>query len=254
MNITIIQPDIIWENKKENIKQYTKIISNNTDNKDIIILPEMFTTGFTMEPKKFAEKMGGISTKWMIKMAETHDCAIVGSLIIEENGNYYNRLFFTQPNGIVDYYDKKHLFAFAGENNNYTPGNRKNIVDYNGWRINLMVCYDLRFPVWSRNQNDYDMIIYVANWPEQRNTAWKSLLQARSIENQCYVVGVNRVGKDGKNNNYSGDSSVFDPLGELVWRESNKVSYHTIKLDKNKVNETREQFPFYLDADKFKIY
>jgi predicted amidohydrolase len=258
MKITIIQPDIIWENKDKNLNRYENIIKDkcislNKIDDHIVVLPEMFTTGFTMNPVGLSEKVGEKTTKWMLKMAETYNCVMVGSIITEENQKYYNRLYWIEPNGIVEWYDKKHLFAFAGENNNYTAGKSKNIVEYNGWRINLMVCYDLRFPVWSRNKNDYDMIIYVANWPEKRRLAWKRLLQARAIENQCYVVGVNRVGTDNNGNKYSGDSSVFSPIGDKIWQQSYKQVFTTIEINKELVDKTRNDFPFYLDSDDFEF-
>ena len=251
LHITIIQPDIIWENKEENLKQYEKMFESIRDIKHLLVLPEMFTTGFTMNPSEFAEEIGGNTTKWMLKMAEKHECTIIGSIITEENGKYYNRLYCIQPNGIVDYYDKKHLFAFAGEYNNYTAGKSKTIVDYFGWKINLMICYDLRFPVWSKNTEEYDVLLYVANWPEQRSRAWKTLLQARSIENQCYTIGVNRVGKDGKGNNYSGDSSVIGPLGDVIWQNSGHVTHRTIIINKAELTNMRKKFPFLKDSDKF---
>ena len=223
------------------------------DIKHLLILPEMFTTGFTMNPKNFAEEIGGITTKWMLRMSEKYNCTIIGSIIAEENGNYYNRLYCIQPNGIVDYYDKKHLFGFAGENKNYTAGKSKQIVEYNGWKINLMICYDLRFPVWAKNTEDYDILLYVANWPEQRSHAWKTLLQARSIENQCYTIGVNRVGKDGKGNNYSGDSSVIGPLGDIIWQNKGYITHRTIILNKAELNNIRTKFPFLKDSDSFKF-
>ncbi len=256
MNITIIQPDIIWENKKENLKRYENLIKdkytlvNNKEN--LIILPEMFTTGFTMSPEKLSENMNGDTIQWMKKISNQYNCAITGSIIIKENNNYYNRMLWVSKD-VIEHYDKKHLFRHAEENEHYTAGNDKKIIDFFGYKILLLVCYDLRFPVWSRNQNNYDMIIYVANWPEQRRLAWKRLLQARAIENQCYVIGVNRVGIDNKGNKYSGDSSVFSPNGEKIWQESYKPVISTLELNKDIINNTRDKFPFYLDSDKFEI-
>lgn len=252
LNITIIQPDIVWENKEANLAQYARLIEGIEEKKEVVVLPEMFSTGFSMAPERLAEDMNGPSVQWMKDMAAKHRCILTGSLIIEEDGNYYNRLFWVQPDGKVGIYDKRHLFAYANEHEHYTPGNKRLIAQVKGFRICLLVCYDLRFPVWARNQGDeYDVLIYVANWPERRNLAWKTLLRARAIENQSYVVGVNRVGLDGKDINYSGDSSVFGPLGEEIWQQSNEVAVHTVTLNKQTIAETRAHFPFLNDADKF---
>lgn len=254
LNISIIQPDIIWEDKTANLEQYTKYIEQIAEKKEVVILPEMFSTGFSMRPEALAEPMDGPTVQWMKDMAKKHRCIITGSLIIEDNGKYYNRLLWVQPDGKTGQYDKRHLFAYAEEDRHYSPGERRLVAQVKGFRICLQVCYDLRFPVWARNQGDeYDVLVYVANWPERRSLAWKTLLQARAIENISYVIGVNRVGKDGKDIIYSGDSSVFGPLGEIIWQESNKAVVHTLTLEKNKITETRTQFPFLNDADKFII-
>ena len=250
--LSILQPDIVWEDKTANLQQYEQMIAGIIGQKQVIVLPEMFSTGFSMAPARLAEQMDGSTVQWMTTMAIKYRCIITGSLIIEEAGKYYNRMLWVQPDGHIGCYDKRHLFAFAGEDQHYTPGNKRMIVSVNGWRINLQVCYDLRFPVWARNQGDeYDILLYVANWPQQRSLAWKTLLQARAIENMCYVVGANRVGKDGKNNNYSGDSSVFGPLGELLWQQTDVVACHTVVLDKNHLQEVRNNFPFLNDSDKY---
>lgn len=254
LNISIIQPDIIWEDKAANLEQYATYIEQIQDKKELVILPEMFSTGFSMRPEALAEPMEGTSVQWMKDMAKKHRCIITGSLIIEDKGKYFNRLLWVQPDGKVGQYDKRHLFAYAEEHNHYSPGERRFIAQVKGFRICLQVCYDLRFPVWARNQGDeYDVLVYVANWPERRSLAWKTLLQARAIENQSYVIGVNRVGKDGKDINYSGDSSVFGPLGETIWQKSNETAIHTVTIEKDKITETRKQFPFLNDADKFII-
>ena len=254
LHITLIQPDIVWEDKIANLAQYEKTISGITGPKHIVALPEMFSTGFSMAPGRLAEPMDGRSVTWMADIALKHRCILTGSLIIEEDGKYYNRMLWVQPDGSIGTYDKRHLFAFAGEDKHYTPGTNRLIAQVNGWRINLQVCYDLRFPVWARNRGDeYDTLLYVANWPEQRSLAWKTLLQARAIENQCYVIGVNRVGKDGKNNNYTGDSSVFGPLGETIWQQSDTPACHTVTLEKEVVQKVRTTLPFLNDADKFML-
>jgi predicted amidohydrolase len=212
----------------------------------------MFTTGFSMAPEKLAEPMDGPSVNWMQEWAQKNKCIITGSLIIEENGKYYNRLLWVQPNGVIYHYDKRHLFGFASEDEHYTAGEKRMIVSVNGWKINLMVCYDLRFPVWARNKDEeYDILLYVANWPERRSLAWKTLLQARAIENQSYVIGVNRVGTDPKGNSYSGDSSIFGPLGETIWQNTGEEITVKKRLDKEVVTAARTSFPFAKDADKF---
>ena len=252
LHITLIQPDIVWEDKIANLAQYEQMIAGIQGAKHIVALPEMFSTGFSMAPERLAEPMDGHSVRWMADMAVKYRCILTGSLIIEEDGKYYNRMLWVQPDGNVWVYDKRHLFAYAKEDKHYTRGDKRLIAQVNGWRINLQVCYDLRFPVWARNQGDeYDVLLYVANWPEQRSLAWKTLLQARAIENMCYVVGVNRVGKDGKGNNYTGDSSVFSPLGEKIWQRTNVVACHTVTLEKELLQKTRSHFPFLNDADKF---
>lgn len=252
LNITIIQPDIVWEDKWANLEQYETLIGKIKDKKHIIALPEMFSTGFSMDAEHLAEPMTGETVHWMKDMAAKHRCIITGSIIIEEEGNYYNRMLWVQPDGKTGHYDKRHLFAFGEEDQYYTPGQKRTIAQVNGWRVCLQVCYDLRFPVWSRNQGEeYDVLLYVANWPERRCLAWKTLLQARAIENQCYVVGVNRVGKDGKDIKYCGDSSVFGPLGETIWHQSHEPVVHTVTLEKNILKNTRSHYPFLNDADKF---
>jgi len=252
LNITIIQPDILWEDKEANYTHYEKLISSVYEEKQIVALPEMFNTGFSMRPEKFAEKMNGQAVEWMHQTAYKHKCILTGSLMIEEDGNYFNRLIWMLPNGQCYHYDKRHLFAYAKENEHYKAGNKRLIVSVNGWKICLMVCYDLRFPVWLRNQNEeYDVLMVVANWPEKRAHAWSSLLRARAIENMSYVIGVNRVGEDGNGIHYNGCSSAIDPLGATLWENKNEETAVTIALDKNVLTETRAQFPFLNDADKF---
>jgi predicted amidohydrolase len=221
----------------------------------VVILPEMFSTGFSMNVKPLAEKMDGETVEWMKKIASSKKIILTGSLIVEEGGKYFNRLIWMLPNGEYGVYDKRHLFAYGDEHNHYSSGNKRFIAQVKGWKINLQVCYDLRFPVWARQQSagEFDLLIYVANWPERRITAWKTLLQARAIENQCYVVGVNRVGDDGNNIHYCGDSMIIDPLGEILYQRSNEEDAFTYTLQKEKLNEVREKFPFWKDADTFII-
>ena len=234
-------------------------INSQVTGSHIVILPEMFSTGFSMKPEKLAESMEGPSVAWMKKIAAGKKIILTGSLIIEDKGHYYNRLIWMLPNGQYGHYDKRHLFAFARENNHYAAGNQRLIASVNGWKINLMVCYDLRFPVWARQQFDeeknfeYDVLVYVANWPERRNTAWKTLLQARAIENQCYVIGVNRVGEDGNGIYHSGDSMVIDPLGNILYQKAHEEDVFTISVEKESLDEIRQKFPFWKDSDEFKL-
>jgi predicted amidohydrolase len=266
LHITLIQPDIVWEDKTANLQHYEHMIAEIKGEKNIVALPEMFSTGFSMAPERLAEAMNGQTVSWMTGMAVKYRCILTGSLIIEEDGKYFNRMLWVQPDGTTGTYDKRHLFGFAGEDKHYSRGEKRLIAQVNGWRINVMVCYDLRFPVWARNvpirhagthageqdlEAEYDMLLYVANWPETRSLAWRSLLQARAIENQCYVAGVNRVGKDGKGYYYAGESSIFGPLGEKIWQAGNEVVCKTVTLEKETLNKVRNGFPFLNDADKF---
>jgi predicted amidohydrolase len=263
LTITLIQTNLHWQNRAANLSMFSgKIASVNTKTQ-IIILPEMFSTGFTMQPEIFAESMDGETINWMKKTASEKRVILTGSIAAKENDNYYNRLIWMLPNGSFGYYDKRHLFAYAGEDMHYAPGSKRLITCVNSWKINMQVCYDLRFPVWARQQiggadnnqtPEYDMLVYVANWPERRNHAWKTLLQARAIENQCYVVGVNRVGNDGSNIYHSGDSMVVSPVGEVLYQRAHEEDIFTITLQKDELNETRTRFPFWKDADKFTIH
>lgn len=259
LTITLIQTNLFWENKKANLDRLQQKIESIEPKTEIVILPEMFTTGFSMQPELFAEKMDGDTVQWMKKMAAEKKIILTGSLMIEESGKYFNRLIWMLPNGEYGIYDKRHLFAFANEHDHYTAGNKKLIASVKGWKINLQVCYDLRFPVWARqspgkNENKYDLLINVANWPAKRSIAWTTLLRARAIENQCFVAGVNRVGEDGKNIHYHGESSLIDPLGEIIYQKKDQEDIFTCTLLKEKVTETRNQFPFWLDADEFTIH
>ena len=253
LQIAIIQKDLVWENATEN-KAQLAVLLEEIQNVDIIILPEMFTTGFSMTPKPFAEDMLGETVGWMQQKAAYFDAAIVGSIIIKEADRYYNRMLFVHPNGNVEHYDKRHTFTLAGEHKEYSPGKSKRIVTYKDWKICPLICYDLRFPVWSRNTEDYDLIIYAANWPKPRINAWNTLLKARAIENMSYCIGVNRVGVDANGYEYSGNSMAIDYLGnELTEVEENteKIIYAT--LSKNELIDIRAKLPFLADKDKFII-
>ncbi len=263
LTITTIQTALHWENKAANLQMLEEKIMGINEKTEIIILPEMFTTGFSMNAATLAEDMNGESVAWMKKMAIEKKSILVGSLIIKEGENFYNRLIWMLPNGQMGIYDKRHLFAYANEDQYYTPGNKRLIASVKGWKINLMICYDLRFPVWARQNPqpvkddgkkaspEYDMLIYVANWPERRSHAWRTLLQARAIENQAYCLGVNRVGKDGKDIYYSGDSMVVDPLGEIIYHKQHDEDMFTFTIQKEEIEGVREKMPFWKDADGF---
>ena len=265
LHFSLIQSSLFWEDKGANLDQFARKIKSIEQPTEIIVLPEMFNTGFSMQPQKLAETMEGPTVDWMRRMAFEKRAVITGSLIIEENGVYYNRLIWMLPNGQLGFYDKRHLFAFAGEDQYYMPGNKRLIASVKGWKINLQICYDLRFPVWARQQStlhkkdqeenntEYDVLLYVANWPEKRNHAWKTLLTARAIENQCFTIGVNRVGLDGNNIAHSGDSMVVGPLGEVLYHCAHEEDIFHIQLQKEEFKNTRTQFPFWKDADDFTI-
>lgn len=238
---------------------FSEKINAISGKKQVILLPEMFSTGFSMTPEKFAEKMDGPTVQWMRDTAAKHTIILGGSVIIEENGDYFNRFIWMQPNGTAIHYDKRHLFGYAGEDKHYTAGAKRVIVSVNGWKILLQVCYDLRFPVWARQQPmadenfEYDAILYVGNWPERRSLPWKTLLQARAIENQSFVIGLNRVGNDGNGIYHSGDSRVIDPLGNILYEKSHEEDIFTAVLEKNTLDAIRQKFPFAKDADGFNI-
>ena len=255
--IAFIQAPFEWENKEKNISYFESKITEIVDPCDIIILPEMFNTGFTMNSTAMAESMDGDTMQWLRKTAQSKQVVICGSLIISDGSSFYNRMVWVQPDGKIISYDKRHLFRMAHENTHFEEGRKIVIVDYMGWRINLMVCYDLRFPVWSRRtqRDDYDILIYVANWPEIRSFAWRSLLVARAIENQSYVIGLNRIGEDGNKINYSGNSVALNYLGEAMHTlQSNQEAIGLVKLSKTNLESFRANFPAHLDADHFDLH
>ena len=259
VTFTLIQTALHWEDKAANLGMLEKKVSAIQEKTQVVLLPEMFSTGFSMKPERLAETMEGETVQWMKQLAREKKIILAGSVIIEEGGNYYNRFIWMLPNGAYGFYNKRHLFAFAGEDQHYTAGSERFIASVNGWKINLQVCYDLRFPVWARQQFDeeknfeYDALLYVANWPERRSHAWRTLLQARAIENQCYVIGVNRVGNDGNGIYHSGDSMVADPLGEVLYHKKDDEDIFTITLKKDDLQTVREKFQFWRDADQFSI-
>lgn len=253
MKIALLQTALHWENPSQNIQNLTKRINSITEKIDLIILPEMFTSGFTMNPKNAAQTMNGEALSWLKQTAQQKNCAITGSLVIQENNHFFNRLVFVFPNGEVQHYDKKHLFTLAGEDKVYTPGSQKLIIDYNGFKICPLICYDLRFPVFARNVEDYDLLIYVANWPKPRINAWDILLKARAVENMSYVVGVNRVGTDTNNLDYVGHTQAIDFLGNYIQEPQETEGIFIIELDKNQLLETRKKLAFLDDKDTFII-
>jgi predicted amidohydrolase len=255
LSITIIQTKLFWENVDSNLEWFEKKLNSvAAGTTDLIVLPEMFSTGFTMKPETVAEPADGKSFRWLKEKAKEKKCVITGSVSVEENGKYYNRLFWMRPDGSFSTYNKRHLFRFAGEHEHYTAGNKRIIEEINGWRICPLICYDLRFPVWARNRSDYDVLLYTANWPERRSFAWKHLLIARAIENLSYVVGVNRIGNDGNGISHSGDSVVLDFLGAPISKtKPNEDSAETVTLQYQPLVDFRKAFPAFSDADFFKI-
>lgn len=260
LTISIVQASLFWEDKQQNLKMLEEKILAIKENTELIILPEMFSTGFSMKPEILAETMDGEAVTWMKNISAKKRAIITGSLIIKEENNFYNRLIWMQPDGKFGFYNKRHLFAYANEHQHYAAGYKRLIASVKGWKVNLQVCYDLRFPVWARHnfattegKPEYDLLIYVANWPERRNHAWKTLLQARAIENQCFVVGVNRVGKDGNEIYHSGDSCIVNPMGELLFTRAHDEAVHTMTLHKEELDEVRSKLPFWKDGDNFMI-
>lgn len=255
LRLSVIQSHIIWEDRLENLGYYGELLRRISGKTDLAVLPEMFTTGFSMRVNNLAETNEEETVNCVKKWAATYQMAIVGSFMATDNGKFYNRAFFITPEGEASYYDKRHLFSMAGENKYFEAGNKRLVVNYRGWKICPLICYDLRFPVWSRNvKNEYDLLIYVANWPEVRKRAWKSLLQARAIENMAYVCGVNRVGTDGHGFTYIGESLVFTPKGKRLISAGTKDEVtRTCKLEKENLELLRTKFPAWKDADSFLI-
>lgn len=254
LNICMIQTKLYWESPKENLEMFTQKLSTIRSRPDVIVLPEMFTTGFSMRPEVFAEPMDGPTMDWLQLMAGKFDCVITGTLIISESNNFYNRLIWMTPSGDYQYYDKRHLFSLAGEENHYSPGLKRLIVELKGFRIMPLICYDLRFPVWSRNDLDYDVAIYVANWPERRSFFWSQLLVARAIENQAFIIGVNRVGLDGNNISHTGNSVCLGPLGNVIAAaRPDKEELVITTISKSEIESVQSKFRFLDDRDDFKI-
>lgn len=255
LKISIVQTDIAWENKQENLRMLREKLHALRGTTEIVVLPEMFSTGFTMKSRELAEPVSGITVRILKELAADFQLALCGSFICSERSNYYNRAFFITPEGEEYYYDKRHLFRMGNEAEHFSAGNNKLIISYRGWNICLLVCYDLRFPVWSRNvNNEYDLLIYVASWPQARRLAWDTLLCARALENMCYVCGVNRIGVDGNKLIYNGGSVVFSAKGEVLASvPDGEEGIETVSLSLISLQQLRDKFPVWKDADAFRL-
>lgn len=253
LSITLVQSTLNWQDAASNRVHFDGLIAEIKGPTDLVVLPEMFTTGFTMDAAGCAETMDGESVAWLKLLAQDFEITLCGSLIIEDKGKYYNRLVWASPDGRVDHYDKRHLFRMADEHEHFSAGATRPVFNLNGWRIRPLICYDLRFPVWSRGSNDFDLMVIVANWPAPRRSAWQVLLPARAVENQCYVAGVNRAGTDGNDVRYAGDSAVFDYLGKPVLTCDDQPCTETVTLSAAALERYRKKFPAWLDADQFTI-
>lgn len=263
LRVSLLQTSLFWEAIDQNLEMFTRKIRAIQEPTDLIVLPELFSTGFTMNNRPVAESMKGKAVSWMKQMAKEKNAVITGSLIIEEKKKIYNRLIWMTPSGKFKTYDKRHLFRYAGEQNHYSGGKKKLVVELKGWKICPLICYDLRFPAWIRNQVkskkgsgrlEYDLLLFVANWPERRNHPWKTLLVARAMENQCYVAGVNRVGNDGNNIYHSGDTALINFKGEVISTlPAHEEKHETITISYADLVEWRKMFPAWMDADSFKI-
>ena len=250
LNILAVQADLLWENAEGNLRHLDHLLADRNDI-DVIVLPEMFATGFTMKPEKQAQTMQGEAVQWMCRQSAGR--AVCGSLSIEDQGQYYNRFIWAEHGEVKYTYDKRHLFGYGNEPKHYTAGEQLLIFEYKGWKIQPFVCYDLRFPVWCRNTTGVDLQIYVANWPQVRIAAWEKLLQARAIENQCYVIGVNRVGEDGNGIYHNGNSLLCSARGDVMWKSEQEEAAVVLKLDKGPLLDFRAQFPVLNDRDGFSL-
>lgn len=255
LKITVFQAYLFWENIEKNLQNISLRLSGGVREKtDLIVLPEMFNTGFSMKAEELAEEMDGKTMQWLAKTASNYECVVTGSLIIKEKGKYYNRMIWMLPDGQYQFYDKHHLFSMGEEDQHYTAGSKQLIVELKGWKIRLAVCYDLRFPVWLRNQNtEYDILLLVASWPDRRSAHWRALIHARAIENQSYVIGVNRVGHDGHQVYHSGHSMCIDPFGNTIYYKPEDEDLYTFSINYPELEKIRRQFPFLKDADNFSL-
>ena len=253
LKVSVLQTEIVWENSHKSLENYDKAFSKLAKPVDIVVLSEMFNTGFTMNAAEVGQTMDGEAVSWLKQKSLDVEAAICASLIIVENGNFYNRFIWAENGEILTHYDKRHLFRMADEHHTFSPGTKRPEINYKGWRIMPRVCYDLRFPVWSRS-NKFDLQIYVANWPEARVSAWDKLLQARAIENQCYIIGVNRIGTDGKGIAYNGHSIIIDPKGDALTDEKNEANgWIYASLDLESLEDFRKKFPVFMDSDHFDL-
>lgn len=254
LRVSIIQSNLIWESPEDNRNLFSEKINAISEETELIVLPEMFTTGFTMNASSLAEEEKGDTLIWMQNEAQKNNCAITGSIIIKDKGSYYNRLLFVFPNGEYNVYNKRHTFTLAGEHHTYASGNDRLIIEYLGWKICPLICYDLRFPVWARNNQGYDIILYVANWPKKRVSAWDALLKARAIENMSFCIGVNRVGEDANAHEYIGHSAIYDVLGKQISSLDYEKSFtQTISLSKAHIEKHRNHLQFLKDQDYFTL-
>lgn len=254
LKITLVQTPLYWEDIRKNIEMFSRKLDAFGKETDLLVLPEMFTTGFSKNAEGLAETMKGEAVNFLENYSGKLNAVICGSVIIRAGGKYFNRLIVSLPDGKVRYYDKRHLFRMAKEHRVYSGGERHLIVRIKNWRVAFFICYDLRFPVWCRNRSNYDAAVFVANWPSERNYYWKSLLVARAIENQSYIIGVNRTGSDRNGFRYTGDSAVINPMGKYILNAKNKSGMYTGELNMDILRKFREKFPAYKDADRFKIY
>lgn len=256
LNVALVQASPAWENWLDNQIKYGELLRPLVNQSvDLIVLPEMFSTGFTMSPKAVAQSNTGQTVEWMLEQARQLNSYVVGSIVTEDRGAFYNRMYWAGPEGTLQYYDKKHLFTFAGEDHQYTPGETHCIVDIHGWKFASFICFDLRFPAWCRNtaNQSYDVAVFIASWPQVRREHWATLLRARAIENQAYVIGVNRVGQDGNSIDYCGDSQVIDGLGNVQVSLAHNEAIHIASLDRSDLNAIKIRFPFLKEADKFTL-
>jgi predicted amidohydrolase len=254
LHLALIQTDIVWHDAASNREVYTQKIATIKEGTDLVLLPEMCTTGFSMKPERIAEAMDGKTVTWLRELSKSKQLAIGGSFVIEEEGHYYNRFLLATPEGRLETYDKRHLFTLAGEEKVYTQGDHKKLMELKGWTLCPMICYDLRFPVWARNTEDYDVLIYVANWPKPRIMAWDTLLKARAMENMCYTIGVNRVGGDDNKLKYVGHTAAYDSLGApLTPLAHDEETIHYVTLDKDHLSTTRGKLGFLADRDAFQM-
>jgi predicted amidohydrolase len=253
LNISLLQADLVWEDIEANLTNLDRMIQEVPVETDLVVLPETFSTGFTMESEKFAETLDGKAVSWMKEIASKLNTYITGSLIIRDNQKIFNRLYWVSPKGVEGHYDKRHLFRLGREDEHFIPGNQRKIFKLGEFRILTQICYDLRFPVFARNRDDYDVLLNVANWPAQRQQVWDVLTRARAIENQCYFLGITRAGTDGLGTVHTGGTCAIDPMGSIMQKLDKHPGILNCTLDLGKLRDYREKFPVWKDADRFDI-